>query len=35
MKPITQRAGEGYYLGKESSIPGLFRVISGVLQSKS
>ena len=37
MKLITQRAGEGYFLGgkKESSIPGLFRVISWVLQNKS
>ena len=30
MKRLTQRAGKGYFSG-ESSIPVVFRVISGVL----
>ena len=35
MKLVTQRAAESYFSGEKSSIPGLFRVISRVLQNKS
>ena len=35
MKLVTEGRRRLFFWGKESSIPGLFRVISGVLQNKS
>ena len=34
MKRLTEGRKRLFFWGKESSIPGLFRVISGVLQNK-